>query len=284
MPRNTVIARLSTAALVAFVLTSASPATADQAQKLYDDQEYEQAIKATDAVLARAGATRKGRVAALRIRAAALAVLGRDAEAAASYERLLDLAPAFQLPARSSPRVRAVFGAARGRWQVRREGALAMKLGGALTALKLSVQLPLEGRGGRSLRVRTMLTDPNGVAAEIALFYRRAGTNRFATVSVKARSGANALVIPAAVTASRRPYHLELFVQVVHSSGLTLRRYARESAPRRLMMRAGTVPKRPPITRRWWFWTAVATVVLSVPFVVDQIRDVGPQQVEGRLP
>lgn len=282
MPSNAVIARLSVAALA--LCLAGSTARGERAQSLYDDQEYEAAIAAADRVLTSSPGKRSARIDALRVKAASLAVLGKDAEATATYEALLDLAPGFQLPASASPRIRGVFGSARARWQARREGALRMRLGAAWTALRLSVQTPLEGHGGRRLQVSAALTDPKAIASEVALFYRRVGSKRFSTTSVKARSGRNILAIPGAVTASRKPYQLELYVQVVHASGVTLRRYGSAASPRRLAVRAGLPPKPRPITKRWWFWSGVAAAVIATPFIVDRIRDVGPQTIEGRLP
>ncbi|UCG42724.1 MAG: tetratricopeptide repeat protein [candidate division WOR-3 bacterium] len=80
-----------------------------QVQDLYRSGEYEQVVEQSAVLLADAR-TIEDSVEAYRLRGFALVALGRNREAAAAFEGLLDVAPGHELdPETVSPKIRAVF-------------------------------------------------------------------------------------------------------------------------------------------------------------------------------
>ena len=254
-----------------------------RARASYGDLEYEAAIASADRALAGTPG-RDDRIEALRIRAFALSVLGRDAEAAAAFVAILAIRPQFELPEKTSPRVLAVFRPARSRWELERETSLREKLGADLAALELAAEWPSSGRGGRPLEVGVRMRDPKRLIAEVAVHYRRRGQKTYSRLAVRPSSEAFAVVIPGDLTASRDDYQLEAYAVAVHSSGVALVRIGSREKPVSLALGAGQVPRPTPIYRRWWFIASAAAVALAVPLLVDQAIDVGPQRVRGSAP
>lgn len=265
----------------------ADPASAlAEAQRHFDDLDYELVLGAADAIVKDPAATVAIKVKALYLRGSALVVLERDAETAAAFEALLALQPEFRPPATAPPRIRAAFESARAAWRVRLEEEMATRYGNQLKDLTLSVEAPARARGGQPLDVHVRLTDPNKLVARVVLGYRRDKDRDYSIVSASATPDA-VLRIPAALLDSDRDYKLAWYVHAVHASGATLRREGDDGAPRWLAIAKGHVPGPVPITKRWWFWTGAAALAVSavaVPLLIDQSRDVGPQtiQVGGR--
>jgi hypothetical protein len=275
------IARSALALALGLAIAAAEPAgRGPELAALFADQEYEAVIAAADRALAgpRLPVDERARVRFLR--GAALAVLGRDDEATADFVRLLADQPLFVPPADTSPRVLAVYEPARARWQVDREAALALELGGALAALRLDVEAPAAARGGRPLPIAVALADPAGVAATLELRHRRRGERTWSARTVAAGSRAS-LGLPAQLTESSAPYQLELYVEAIHGSGVALTRRGTADHPLVVDVAAGRMPRPRPIYRRWWFWAGVGVVAVTVPVLIDRARDVGPQSVVG---
>jgi hypothetical protein len=288
MPRRRQSAALSLIAILAILAGAATASIAGPAEDLagaqasYDDQEYESAIAVADQVIA--GKPPKAvAIEALRLKAFALAVLGRDDEAASAFVAILAIAPRFELPEQTSPRILAVFRPARSRWELGRETALREELGADLAALELEVDWPASSRGGRPLELSVRLGDPKSLIAEVAIHYRRRGHHSFSRLAVRPTGSRFAIAIPGDLTASRVDYQLEAYAVAVHSSGVALKRVGSRENPMALALGAGQVPRPTPIVRRWWFIASAAAVALAVPLLIDQAIDVGPQRVRGRV-
>lgn len=247
---------------------------------LFADQEYEAVIASADRALAGPALSVDERARVRFLRGAALAVLGRDAEATDDFVRLLGEQPLFAPPAETSPRVLAVYEPARARWQVDRETALWLQLGTAVPALRLDVDAPTTARGGRPLSIAVALADPSAIAATLELRHRRRGERTWSAQTVPAAPRAS-LRLPAQLTESSAPYQLELYVEVIHGSGVALVRRGSADDPLVVEVAAGRMPRPRPIYRRWWFWAGVGAAAIAVPVLIDQARDVGPQTVRG---
>jgi len=95
-----------------------------QAQKLFYQTEYRQALRILDGVLRSPGANPKQFREALRLSGLCYSAMGKSARAEASFLRLLALDPSYRLPASVSPKLRPPFeralrkAAARGSLQV----------------------------------------------------------------------------------------------------------------------------------------------------------------------
>jgi hypothetical protein len=220
------------------------------------------------------------RIEAWRLKGSALVVLNRRAEAVAAFEEIFALAPAYELPGETSPRVLAVFLPARTQWQVQQEARLASELGSKLSALGADVQLPSRGKGGAPSTVLVRLADEHRLVDRIILAYRRRGARSYSTMASLATSGDNKLVIPGSVTASDVPFVMDLYVQILHRSGLSLRRIGAADSPLAIAYDAGQVSSEGSVLRKWWFWTGAA-VVLSAAAIIGlrATEDMGPQRI-----
>jgi hypothetical protein len=251
------------------------------AERHFEELDYELVLGATNDVIADASAPAALKVRAHYVRGAALVVLDRDVDANASFTALLALDPEFRPPTAVPPRIRAAFESARAAWRVRLEEELTTKLGAQLRDVKLDVDAPASGRGGRALQLSVRLNDPHHLASRIVLGYRRESEREYSRISIAAAPSL-VLAIPGAVLSSPRPYRLAWYVDAEHESGAALRRAGTDTEPRWLTIAAGSPPRPPPITGRWWFWVGIATVAISavaVPVLIDRGRDVGPQRV-----
>jgi len=252
-----------------------------RAQADWSDQEYETVIKRVDAVLRTKKLKRAVHLEALRLKGSAHAVLGAFDLAKKAFEALLNIEPRYRMPGDTSPRVEKIFLRTRSDWLFVRETALRERLGKALTAMNLTVRVPSKGRGGRPLAIGVTLVDPKQLAKEVLLFYRRRGHQSYSRISGATLAKQTRVVIPAVSTASKTPYKLDLYVEILHGSGIALRRKGNEKDPLNLMMSAGSVPRPTPVYKKWWFWASAAALAVAVPLLVDQAIDVGPQRVTG---
>lgn len=285
MHRTIRTALLLAAALIALPAAARAGAAEDlaAAQRHWRELDYELVVSRAEAALADRAATRAQKLEALRLAGSALAVLGESDESSAAFTRALALDPDFDLPDGTSPRILAIFRPARARWRVDRERRLAMELGPAIARLGFDVAIPPVGRGGRSLPIDIAVRDPGRVASVVVVHYRKAGDRVFS--ATRARVAPSMRVeIPPAVTASRRDYTLELYIELQHRSRITIARRGTAASPLAISIAAGAVPGPTPVTRKWWFWTgaaAIATAAIAIPILVDRARDVGPQDVIG---
>jgi tetratricopeptide (TPR) repeat protein len=278
-------AALIAAALIADPIPAAADAGGDiaAAQKHWRELDYELVVDRAAAALGDRAATQTQRLEALRLQGSALAVLGKTDEAAAAFTRALTVDPDFDLPAGTSPRILAVFRPARARWLVDQERRLAMELGPAVARLRFDVAIPAAARGGRSLPIDIRVVDPGRVAGLVVVHYRRAGDRLYSASRARARPTMR-VEIPPSVTASKRDYRLEVYVELQHRSKITVARRGSAESPLSVSITAGAIPSPPPVTSTWWFWAgaaALATAAVSIPILVDRARDVGPQDVVG---
>jgi hypothetical protein len=273
--------------VLATVTAPALPAAADSAERVasaehhFEELDYELVLGDTDAVIADTAAPVAHKIRAQFVRGEALVVLDRDADANAAFTALLSLDPDFRPPPTAPPRIRAAFESALAGWRVGREEELATKFGAQLREVKLDVDAPADARGGRPLELQVRLRDPQHLANRLVLGYRRESEREYSRISAAAAPSV-VLAIPGAVLSSDKPYRLAWYVQAMHESGAVVRRSGDEAEPRWLAVTAGQPPHPPPITRRWWFWTGVATLTISaiaIPVLIDRSRNVGPQHV-----
>jgi hypothetical protein len=278
------------AALIAVLLCLARPGWADdrtKAQAAVDEAnehwralDYELVVEAAERALAAADVTDADRVDAWVLQGKALVVLEKTPDAEAAFERVFDVDADFELPDGTSPAITLAFRRARAAWQVKQEDRLRTELGEPYAAMRMTVTIPPEARGGHPIAVRVELVDPGSIASQIVVHYRRQGARNYDTLT--ARAGAAELSIPGAFTASDQDYVLEVYARSLSAAGVTLRRDGDPDRPRLIRVTAGDVPKQTPIYRKWWFWTGVAAAALTTAVLVDQARDVGTQGLEFR--
>ena len=269
------------------VLALARTAAADPAGALaaarrhFADLDFELVLGDTDQVAADPAATTAQRTGALFLRGSALVVLDRASDAAAAFDSLLALDPAYLPPPDTPPKIRAAFAGARAARLVRLEEQLEIRDGAKLRAVQLAVDAPATARGGRPLHLRVHVSDPFHLIDHFVLGYRRDTEHEFAQLSAPSAPVVD-LVIPGATLASPRAYKLGWYVDALHPSGARVRRIGDETEPRWIAISAGQVPRPPGVASHWWFWAGVATLAASavaVPILIDHARDVGPQRV-----
>jgi hypothetical protein len=270
--------------LLAILVRSAA---ADPAQALaharrhFADLDFELVLADTDAIAADRAATAADRAAALFVRGSALVVLDRDADAAAAFDALLALEPAYRPASDTPPRIRASFESARAGRLVHLEEELATREGAQLRAVAIDVDGPTSARGGLPLHLHLRVTDPHRMIDRFVLGYRRDRDHDYASIAVPSAPTVD-LVVPGAWLASDRDYRLAWYVEGLHTTGARVRRIGDATDPRWIAISAGQVPRPPGVTSHWWFWAGVATLAASavaVPVLIERSRDVGPQQV-----
>ena len=284
---------LAAPVISALVLAVAAPvASADPAadiaaaQKHWRELDYELVVKRAESATADRAASKAQRLEGLRLLGSALAVLGKTEESGSAFTRALAIDPSFDLDGGTSPRILSVFRPARARWLVEQERRLAMELGPALAQLRFAAAVPPSSRGGRPIAIDIRLTDPGKISSEVVVRYRKRGDRGFSTTRERVAPTMR-IEIPPAITASSRDYQLELYIELQHSSRITIARRGSAGEPLSVMVAAGSVPKPPPVTSRWWFWTgaaALATAAVAIPVLIDRGRDIGPQDVVGVRP
>ncbi len=271
-------------ALIAIVVLGASIARADpvvDARKHFADLDFELVLADTDRVAADRDAPVSRRTEALYLRASALVVLDREPEAREAFDALLGTDPGYRLPAEAAPRIRAAFEGARAARLVRLEEELSTRNGERLRDVRVDVDEPGSPRGGRTLRLHVHVRDPHRLVARLVFAYRREQDREYIVTAVSAAPDVE-LAISGDALASSRPYRLAWYLHAVHESGARVRRLGDTDDPRWIAISAGSVPRPEPITKKWWFWAGVTTLVASaitVPILIERSRDIGPQQV-----
>ncbi len=254
----------------------------ERARAEWQDLEYRRVIASADAVLVLAAASARERAVALGMKASALIVLGDEQRAAAVFVDMFAADHSYQLPAPTSPRILAVYRPARSSWELERDTALKERLGQELAALEVAVRHPARARGGRAVMIAVAAGASAQLIASVRLHYRRAGTHSYSSLIARLSGAAVQIDIPGAFTAAPEPYTLELFVEVLHESGMVLRREGSREVPLTIAVSAGKVPRPMPLYKRWWVWAGTGVLAIAVPILIQRSIDVGPQEVRGR--
>ena len=76
----------------------------DEAQRLYDDLEYDRVLPITEAILARPNVPIEQQLDAYLLQGSAIAIIGNPVEAERSFRLLLRGRPSYELPASTPPR------------------------------------------------------------------------------------------------------------------------------------------------------------------------------------
>jgi len=262
------------------LLVAAAPARAEdpaqaieaelaKGQKAFDDQEYVGAIKALAPVTRDARATRAQRLRALELIALAEFIRGDEGGARATFERILDIDPGYQLRDTSgSPRIRAFF------------EDLKKKLvpGYDPTAgADLEHAAPTAGSAGKPLEIEVRVT--RGNVTDLVLATRRRGELQYKVTPLSPRGG-NRWRVRIVPDPAAKPYILEYYVEARDAGGGTVARIAAPDQPLEIALSAGGAEVRPWYTR-WYVIAGAATLAAGITAVsVEATRGPGP----GSLP
>lgn len=239
-------------------------------QKLFDDQEYAGAIQALAPVTRDARATRAQRLRALELIALAEFIKGDEGAARATFERILDVDPGYQLRDTSgSPKVRAFFE------QLKKQ--LIPGFDPNATA-ELEHAAPTAGTAGTPIELEVHAI--HGNVFDIVVSTRRRGELTYRTVSAAPRGDGKwrARVTP---PPSAKPYVLEYFIEARDAGGTTIGRISAPDQPLEIALAAGGPDTHRPWYSRWYVIAGAATLAAGVTGVIA-VESRGPPA--GSLP
>ena len=275
------MARALIALVLAFAIVRPSYAQPDAAQtletylargqKLFDDQEYAPAIQTLAPVTRDARATRAQRLRALELIALAELIRGDEGAARATFERILDIDPGYQLRDPSgSPKVRAFFE------QLKKQ---LIPNYDPTAGADLEHAAPTAATAGRPLEIEARAT--RGNVFDLVLATRHRGELAYKLIAATPRGDGRwrARITP---EPSAKPYVLEYYLEARDAGGAAIARVASPDQPLEIALAAGgaTDTKRP-WYGRWYVIAGAAVVAAGVTgLAVAASRGPGP----GTLP
>lgn len=227
-------------------------------QKLYDDAEYAAAIQTLTPVTRDARATRAQRLRALELIALSQFIRNDQGAARATFERILDIDPGYQLRDTSgSPKIRTFFE------ELKRQ----IIPGYANADADLEHAAPTAGTAGRSLEIETRATRGGERVFEIVVATRRRGELAYKIVTALPRGGARwrARITP---EPAQKPYVLEYYVEARDAGGAAIARIAAPDSPLDIALAAGGVEAKRAWYSRWYVVAGVAVVAAGVTGLV----------------
>jgi hypothetical protein len=240
-------------------------------QQLFEEQEYAAAIQSLSPVTRDARATRAQRLRALELIALSQFIRNEKGAARATFERILDIDPGYQLRDTSgSPQMRAFF-----------DSLKKQLIPGydPKAGADLEHAAPTAGSAGKPLELEVRVT--RGNVFDLVIATRRRGELTYAPSPLSPRGGNRwrARITPAPST---KPYVLEYYVEARDAGGGTVARIAAPDQPLEIALTAGG----PDSSRGSWYtrWYVIAGGVLvgaaTGAVIVGATRGPG----EGSLP
>lgn len=252
-------------------------ATAAQA---YEALDYEVCLANATAALARPDITDEQRVRAYAVQAGSLAVMGRQMEAERGYRLLVRLAPDFQQPEGTPPKVLAAWRVVRAEEDQIQRAIRDAERQRTLNAIVLEVDAPTQHRGGTPLTIMVRLTDPYHGIQRLVLAYRMSAQAGFATVPFVAEEDAFVARFPSSQTASSRGITLQYVVRAQDAAGGVLLTRGTEKQPREIHVSAGRPPA-PPLYQQPPFWALTAAVALGGSLLLTAVFAAGMVAASG---
>lgn len=234
------MARALILALVAVVAAPSSVAFADdvgpqaietyleRGRKLFEEQEYAGAIQALAPVTRDARATRAQRLRALELIALAQFIRSDQAAARATFERILDIDPGYQLRDTSgSPELRAFFD------QLKKQ---LIPNFDPNAGADLEYAAPTAGSAGKPLELEVRVT--RGNVFDLVVASRRRGELSYAFTPLTPRGG-NHWRARITVPPSSKPYVLEYYVEARDAGSAPIARIAAPDQPLEIALSPG---------------------------------------------
>jgi hypothetical protein len=242
----------------------------ERGHKLFDDQEYAGAIQTLTPVTRDARATRAQRLRALELIALAEFIRGDQGGARATFERILDIDPGYQLRDTSgSPKVREFFD------ELKR--ALIPGFDPRAGA-DLEHAAPTAGTAGSTIEIEVRAT--RGNVFDIVLATRRRGELSYRSIPASPR-GDNRWRARITPDPSSKPYVLEYYVEARDAGGASIARIAAPDAPLEIALAPGGEIRSRSWYGRWYVIAGAAVVAAGVTGTVFALtRGPGP----GSLP
>lgn len=229
-------------------------------QKLFDEQEYAGAIQTLSPVTRDARATRAQRLRALELIALAHFIRNDEGAARATFERILDIDPGYQLRDTSgSPKIRTFFDA----MKKQLIPGFDPKAGA-----DLEHAAPTAGSAGRPVEIEARATRGGERVFELVIATRRRGELGYKVVTASPRGDARwrARITP---EPSAKPYVLEYYVEARDAGGAAVARIGAPDAPLDIALAAGGPDgERRAWYNHWYVYAGVAVVAAGVTGVV----------------
>ena len=262
-----------------------------QAEKFYEQLEYETALQSLIRVHQAKGVSLMQRARSFLYMGVCFTAIGKAEDAVQSFMALLKIKPDFRLPNGVSPSIRAMFKEALSRLKLPAQGAPPQaggQQGGAAPA-KVPVQLeataPRKVRAGRPIEVTIKLKDPSKLVSVLQIRWRRRKGPDFSTIKVKVKPGQAEVKarIPGALV-GRKKGRVLYFVEAMARGGMTLAYHGSMDDPLMVRLKKG---KAKSSNVKWWIigvgaglavvGGVVAAVVLTRP---DSPPPVFPKDVQ----
>jgi len=245
----------------------------ERGQKLYDDAEYAAAIQTLTPVTRDARATRAQRLRALELIALSQFIRNDEGAARATFERILDIDPGYQLRDTSgSPKIRAFF----------EELKKQIIPGYANADADIEHAAPTAGTAGRSLEIEARATRGGERVFEIVVATRRRGELAYKIVTALPRGDARwrARITP---EPAQKPYVLEYYVEARDAGGAAIARIAAPDSPLDIALAAGGIESS---SKRAWYsrWYVVAGVAVVAAGVTGLVVATSGGPDSGTLP
>jgi len=225
-------------------------------KKLFDDQDYEASIQALTPVTRDARATRAQRLRALELIALSQFIRREEGAARATFERILDIDPGYQLRDTSgSPKIRAFFDSLKKQLIPNYDPNAGADLEHAA---------PTAGTAGRAIELEVRATRGGERVFEIVIATRRRGELTYRPQSASPRGGAKwrGRVV---ADPSPKPYVLEYYVEARDAGGAVVARIAAPDAPLEIALAAGgPVGGSRPWYGRWYVIAGAATLAAGL--------------------
>ncbi len=243
------------------------------AEAAFDDQDYETVVKTLRPVLAGTDATRAQRLHALELTALSQYILGDPAAARATFERLLDIDPGYQLrDASGSPKLERFFD------EVKQDVVPGFEPD---LVAELDHAAPPEATAGRRLELDIKATTGAEHVKEVVMFVRRRGDQDYTELAAAFRGDARWRVRytpPSSVDA----YAIEYYLEGRGLGGAAVARVASPEAPLSIAITGAARAPAKPWTRRWYTWAGAGAVAVGLAGVLIYATTAGPD--DGSLP
>lgn len=232
----------------------------ERGKKLFEEQEYTAAIQTLAPVTRDARATRSQRLRALEVIALAQFIRNDKGAARATFERILDIDPGYQLRDTSgSPALRAFF-----------DDLKKQLIPGfdPNAGADLEHAAPTAGTAATPLEIEVRVT--RGNVFDLVLATRRRGELSYATTPLTPR-GDNRWRARLTPPPSTKPYVLEYYVEARDAGGGPIARIGGPDQPLEIALSAGgdaPVVTRRPWYSRWYVYAGGAAVAAGIGGVI----------------
>jgi hypothetical protein len=257
------------------LMLCASPALADArhvtralaaAEQAFDDQDYTKVVKTLRSALSDPAATRAQQLRGLELTALSQFILGDEAAARASFERLLDIDPGYQLrDASGSPRIADFFDAVKQDVVPGFEPDLVATLDHAA---------PPNASAGHRLEIDVRATAGADHVKEVVFRVRRRGEQDYATIDAGFRGDAR-WRIRYTPPSSSEGYTIEYYLEGRGLTGETVARVGGPDAPLSIAITPGASSSGKRWYRRWYVWAGIGALAVGTGAVILGTSGVG---------